>query len=185
MEIYNDERQTAEAHSEREQNHTSANILLQGDLNILLQGDLNYIIDTVGAITNNGIENYYLYMPISENETPQLIPENDVNKESLISTPMLSSSMTFSCIVNECNYLNKSTIILSDKTLKIKPIRTQRNVWFINIAPTKKQRWYVKKAITWNRITTKSNWLDEKSKVVVNLVEAIHFDPENNTWQNK
>ncbi|XP_039755887.1 uncharacterized protein LOC120630653 [Pararge aegeria] len=161
LKVSNDERQVAEAHSDGEQNHTSADILSQSDL--------NYIIDTVGEISNDGID---LNMPICENETPQPIPENDNNEESLVSTPMPSPCMTFGDTVNECNCLSESSVILSDETLRSSPLGSSEMSGSSTPHQRKKKRQYVKKAITRNRITNKSNWLDEKRKVLVNLGEA-------------
>lgn len=68
FEVCTHEKQAAETHSDGAQDHTSANLLSQSDL--------NYIIDTVGDISNDGIENFYLSTPtFSENDTPQPIPE--------------------------------------------------------------------------------------------------------------
>lgn len=71
----NDERQGFEATSDGEQTHTSASIILS-------QTDLNYIIDTVGEISNDEIQNYYVNTSICENKTPQPILKNDNNEES-------------------------------------------------------------------------------------------------------
>lgn len=146
-----------------EQNHAAANILSQSDL--------KYIIDKVGEISNDGIGNCFLDTPVCENETPRQVPEND-NEKSLVTTPMPSPCRTFRDPENEFNYLSESSAILSDATLRSSPLGSSEMSGSSTPHHRKKKRQYVRKAITKNRIINKSNWLDEKRKVLVNLGEA-------------
>lgn len=178
LDVCNDERQNiTKVPSVEEQNHTSANIILS-------QTDLNYIIDTVGEISNDEIQDYYLNNSICENETPQSSPQNDIGNEktardviskvseSLVSTPMPSPSMSFGDNVNEHNYLSENTVILSDATVRSSPLGSSEMSGSSTPRRRKRKRKYVKKAITKNRITNKSNWLDEKRKALVNIGRA-------------
>lgn len=166
FEVCTHEKQAAETHSDGAQDHTSANLLSQSDL--------NYIIDTVGDISNDGIENFYLSTPtFSENDTPQPIPENNINEEFLVSTPIPSPcNITFGDTINECNNLIESNVILSDATLRSSPLGSSEMSGSSTPHQRKKKRQFVKKAITKNRITNKLNWLDEKRKVLVNSGKA-------------
>ncbi|CAG9792955.1 unnamed protein product [Diatraea saccharalis] len=161
LDVCNDERHITEVPSDEEQNHTSADIILS-------QTDLNYIIDTVGEISNDEIQDYYLNNSICENETPQPTLQNDINEgtahdvistasESLVSTPMPSPCMSFGDNNNECNYLSESTVILSDATLRLSPLGSSAMSGSSTPRQRKRKRQYVKKAITKNKITNKSN----------------------------
>ncbi|XP_022835090.1 uncharacterized protein LOC111362621 [Spodoptera litura] len=161
--VSNDETQAAGTHSDGEQNQISANILSQSDL--------NYIIDTVGEISNDGIENYCLSTSIfCENETPQPVAVNDIIEEPL--TPIPSPCLSFGESVHDCNDLIESSGILSDTTFRSSPLGSSEMSGSSTPQHRKKKRQFVKKAIKKNRITNKSNWLDEKRKVLVNLGEA-------------
>lgn len=130
--VSNDENQVVEARSDEEQNHTASNILLS-------QSDLIYLIDTVGEISNDGIENCFLDTPVNETETPRHIPKNnnDIpicenetlrqvpengNEGALVTTPIPSPCRTFGDTVSEFNYLSESSVILSDATLRSSPL---------------------------------------------------------------
>lgn len=160
--------------------------------NILSQSDLNYIIEAVGEISDNDIEqcteDSSFNISMYRNKIPHVTLNNSkLNKESnnennstvpilsqsesFDSTPLPSPYMAFGDINDYSNACESSTIF-SDSSVGTSPLASSEISDSSTPHISKKKRMYVKKAITKKRSTNKCNWLDVRRKLLVNLGEA-------------